>query len=126
MNHVIGGDYNRKLDKVTGGHSLLNNDVRVVEIISPPDIHGVYTAKIEIKTPDGRWVEKDSSKSGNTMFPQHWSAEKIMDEIDSAWSNRKQHSNPHKWIGESSSGVSIEGYLNPRKTAFPVYKKAGK
>jgi len=99
MDHVIRGDYNRKLDKVTGGHSLLNNDVRVVEIISPPDIHGVYTAKIEIKTPDGRWIEKDNGKNGNTMFPQHWSAEKIMDEIDSAWEKRKMYKDNRQWIG---------------------------
>jgi hypothetical protein len=58
MNHVIGGDYNRKLDKVTGGHSLLNNDVRIIEIVASPDNNGVYIARIEIKTPDGRWLEK--------------------------------------------------------------------
>jgi filamentous hemagglutinin len=126
MNHVIGGDYNRKLDKVTGGHSLLNNDVRVVEIISPPDIHGVYTAKIEIKTPDGRWIEKSNGKDGNTMFPQDWSAEKIMDEIDSAWEKRKLYKDNRQWIGESKSGVTIRGYVSPRKTAFPEYKHKDK
>jgi hypothetical protein len=29
-------------------------------------------------------------------------------------------------VGESSSGVSIEGYLTPKKTVFSVYKKAEK
>ena len=49
-------------------------------------------------------------------------AEKIMDEIDSAWEKRKLYKDNRQWIGESKSGVTIRGYVSPRKTAFPEYK----
>jgi hypothetical protein len=60
------------------------------------------------------------------MFPADWSRERIVEEIDSAWNNRRPHEDPRKCIGKSTSGVIIEGYLTPRTTAFPVYKKSEK
>jgi hypothetical protein len=56
------------------------------------------------------------------MFPQDWSREKIIDEIDSAW-KKKEHSNTNKWTGVTKSGVVIEGYKTPKLTAFPIYEK---
>ena len=120
---MIGGDFNARSRKVTGGHSLLNGDVRIVEVVSPPDVNGVYQAVIEIKRPDGKWVTKDNKTGANTMFPSNWSREKIIDEIDSAWNNKRAHPDPKKWEGTSRSGVIIEGYKKPRITAFPVYDK---
>jgi len=67
---VIGGDFNARSRKVTGGHSLLNGDVRIVEVVSPPDVNGVYQAIVEIKRPDGQWVIKDNKTGANTMFPK--------------------------------------------------------
>jgi hypothetical protein len=122
IEHVIGGDFNARSRKVTGGHSLLNGDVRIVEVVSPPDVNGVYQAVVEIKRPDGQWVIKRNPSGSNTMFPEDWSRERIIDEIDSAWKNQSAHPNPKKWEGVSRSGVSIEGYKGPKITAFPVYK----
>jgi hypothetical protein len=123
IEHVIGGDFNARSKKVTGGHSLLNGDVRIVEVVSPPDVNGVYQAVVEIKQPDGRWVKKNNKTEANTMFPKDWSREKIIDEIDSAWKNQVPNSDIKKWSGVSNSGVVIEGYKSPRLTAFPVRKK---
>ena len=119
---MIGGDFNARSRKVTGGHSLLNGDVRIVEVVSPPDVNGVYEAIVEIRQPNGKWAEKKSPSGSNTMFPKDWSREKIIEEIDSAWKNQTAHPNPKKWEGVSRSGVSIEGYKGPKITAFPVYK----
>jgi len=58
--HVIGGDFNARSRKVTGGHSLLNGDVRTVEVVSPPDVNRVYEAIVEIRQPNGKWAEKKS------------------------------------------------------------------
>jgi len=113
--------------KVTGGHSTLNGDVKVTEIVSPPDANGVYEAKVEIKKPDGDWVTKTVGKTDvpqiNTMFPKDWDAAKIEAEIASAWTNQRPHPSGKEdmWIGTSSSGVDIQGYKSPRATAFPVY-----
>ena len=119
---MIGGDFNARSRKVTGGHSLLNGDVRIVEVVSPPDVNGVYVATVQIRQPNGTWAVKEDRNRKNTMFPQDWSREKIIDEIDSAWRNQKAHPNSKKWEGVSKSGVSIEGYKEPKITAFPVFK----
>ena len=120
---MIGGDFNARSRKVTGGHSLLNGDVRIVEVVSPPDVNGVYQAVVEIKQPDGKWVIKENKTGANTMFPKDWSRERIIDEIDSAWENKTKSLVDDKWTGKSKSGVVIEGYKHPKITAFPVYKK---
>lgn len=61
----------RKKGKATGGHSLLNGDVRIVPGTElPPNAHGVYQAGVEMKKKDGTWVAKKSNKSINTMFPK--------------------------------------------------------
>lgn len=126
--HTVGADYNATKKTVTGGHSLLNNDVKVTEIVSPPDVNGVYEAYVEMKTPSGDWQAKTVGKTNelqkNTMFPQDWSAAKIQAEIDSAWANQRPHpsGNADRWIGTSHSGVDITGYKTPRATAFPVYE----
>lgn len=41
IDHAIGGDYNYRTGKVTGGHSLLRDDVRITGYISEPDVNGV-------------------------------------------------------------------------------------
>lgn len=85
--HTLGADYNATKKTVTGGHSLLNNDVNVTDIVSPPDANGIYEAYVEMKTPDGQWIDKTSSSGNlhkNTMFPKDWSATKIQAEVDSA------------------------------------------
>ena len=123
--HTIGADYNPRTGKVTGGHSLLNNDVRVTEVISPPDVHGVYEATVSIKTPDGQWIPKTSNGGKNTMFPKDWDATKIQVEIDSAWNSSTKTIDPKtgQWTAKSDSGVVIQGYIQPRPTAYPLYNQ---
>ncbi len=37
---------------------MLNGDVRIVEVVSPPDANGVYKSFVEIKQPDGKSARK--------------------------------------------------------------------
>ena len=121
--HVIGGDENSQ-GKVTGGHSLLHGDVRIVKKIGNPAKNGVYRASIEVKKKDGTWQAKTSNGSVNTMFPENWDEARIIDEINSAWENRKdvKGRDNNMWQGISKSGVLIRGYKSPRITAYPVYE----
>ena len=121
--HVIGGDENSQ-GKVTGGHSLLHGDVRIVKKIGNPAKNGVYRASIEIKKKDGTWQAKTSNGGVNTMFPENWDEARIIDEINSAWENRKdlKGRDNNMWQGISKSGVVIRGYKSPRITAYPVYE----
>ena len=121
--HVIGGDENSQ-GKVTGGHSLLRGDVRIVKKIGSPAKNGVYRASIEVKKKDGTWQAKTSNGGVNTMFPENWDEARIIDEINSAWENRKdlKGRDNNMWQGISKSGVVIRGYKSPRITAYPVYE----
>ena len=128
FNHFIGGDINKK-GKVTGGHSLTRGDVRVIQQTSAPDKHGVYQATVEIKKPDGSWEiktypggkHKGETMTEHTMFPKDWDEARIRAEVTSAWERKEINGN--KWKGESSSGVWIEGFINPNKTAYPLYNE---
>ena len=121
--HVIGGDENSQ-GKVTGGHSLLRGDVRIVKKIGNPAKNGVYRASIEVKKKDGTWQAKTSNGGVNTMFPENWDEARIIDEINSAWENWKdlKGRDNNMWQGISKSGVVIRGYKSPRITAYPVYE----
>ncbi len=118
--HTIGADYNPKTGKVTGGHTVVNGDVRVTEIVSGPDANGVYTARVEIRAPDGTWIEKTSNGGVNTMFPKDWDAQRVQVEIEHAWLSPDREVKGIKWSGTSKSGVRIEGYTFPRITAYPL------
>ncbi len=123
--HTIGADYNATKKTVTGGHSLLNNDVKVIEVVSSPDANGVYEAFVEMKTPDGQWIDKARANGDlvrNTMFPKDWSASRIQAEVDSAWNNPSKKIIGDRWSAISNSGVEITGFTKPRATAFPIYK----
>lgn len=123
FNHFIGGDINKK-GTVTGGHSLTRGDVRVIQQTLAPDKHGVYQATVEIKKPDGSWEMKKGRggkpMTNHSMFPKDWDEARIRAEVTSAWEKRKELEG-QKWRGTSKSGVEIEGFTEPNRTAYPLY-----
>ncbi|MBP6125698.1 MAG: EndoU domain-containing protein [Leptotrichiaceae bacterium] len=123
-NHIIGGDENFS-GKVTGGHTILRGEVRIVKKIGEPAFNGVYKATVEIKNRNGEWKEKTSNGGVNTMFPENWNEERVIDEINSAWENRKDYNgkDSNMWQGKSKSNVLIRGYKTPRITAYPVFER---
>ena len=122
--HIIGGDISSNGEKVTGGHTLLRGDVRIVKKIGAPSKNGVYKASVEIRRPDGTWQRKTSNGGVNTMFPANWDEARVIEEINSAWENRKdlKGRDNNMWQGISRSGVLIRGYKSPRITAYPVFE----
>ena len=122
--HIIGGDISSNGEKVTGGHTLLKGDVRIVKKIGAPSKNGVYKASVEIRRPDGTWQRKTSNGGVNTMFPANWDEARVIEEINSAWENRKdlKGRDNNMWQGISKSGVVMRGYKSPRITAYPVFE----
>ena len=122
--HIIGGDISSNGEKVTGGHTLLKGDVRIVKKIGAPSKNGVYKASVEIRKPDGTWQRKTSNGGVNTMFPANWDEARVIEEINSAWENRKdlKGRDNNMWQGISKSGVVMRGYKSPRITAYPVFE----
>jgi len=127
--HIIGADYKRHTGEPTGGHTLLNGDVRVIEgTASAPDATGVYRAQVQMADPQrpGQWITKTDRNGNpmpNTMFPKDWSAEQVVNEVNAAWFSPTKTIRGDKWSALTPSGVRVEGYLEPRVTAYPVYSK---
>lgn len=94
-----------------------------MKTLQGPDTNGVYEARVEIRTPDGRWLQKPANGGVNAMFPKDWDAERVHAEINSAWHRKLPGQEPNRWRGLSASGVEIEGYIRPRITAYPVRKR---
>lgn len=122
--HVIGADSNSR--GPTGGHSTVNGDVQVVEVVRAPDANGVYEAKVQMKDASGSWIDKASNRGVNTMFPSSWTADRIRFEIDAAWNSSARTSiigpgGAVMWRSLTPSGVVVEGYVTPRVTAYPKY-----
>ena len=127
--HIIGADYKRHSGEPTGGHTLLNGDVRVIEgTASAPDATGVYRAQVQMVDPQraGQWITKTDRNGNpmpNTMFPKDWTAEQVVSEVNAAWFSPTKTIRGDKWSALTPSGVRVEGYLEPRVTAYPVYSK---
>ena len=127
--HIIGADYKRHTGEPTGGHTLLNGDVRVMEgTASAPDATGVYRAQVQMVDPKhaGQWITKTDRNGNpmpNTMFPKDWTAEQVVSEVNAAWFSPTKTIRGDKWSALTPSGVRVEGYLAPRVTAYPVYSK---
>jgi hypothetical protein len=123
--HIMGADYTIKGGKTkpTGGHTLLNGDVRIVPgTESVPDATGVYTATIQVPDPQnpGQWLTKTSNGSENTMFPKGWDEARIKVEVDAAWNSPSKTVVGNRWRSVTPSGVKVEGYISPRVTVYPV------
>jgi len=127
--HIIGADYKRHTGEPTGGHTLLNGDVRLMEgAASAPDATGVYRAQVQMADPKhaGQWITKTDRNGNpmpNTMFPKDWTAEQVVREVNAAWLSPTKTMRGDKWSALTPSGVRVEGYLEPRVTAYPVYSK---
>jgi hypothetical protein len=119
--HVIGADYNPNSGKVTGGHSTLDGDVKIVSVSKGPDANGVYEAKVQMKDDKGNWIDKTSNGGNNAMFPTSWTENRIKVEIDGAWNSPTKVIDGNRWRAQSPSGVTIEGWLTPRLTAYPLH-----
>ena len=87
MKHIVDGEMRGKAAK--GGHSTTTGRVRVDKVIKE-NPNGTYEAKISIYDPKTkRYVPKTGNDSVSTMFPDHWSKDRIKVESDGAFKNKK-------------------------------------
>jgi hypothetical protein len=93
----------------------------VTQVLDPPNASGVYRARVEVLDPDRRvWVPKNAP---STFFPDDWTRERILAEIQGAFRARGRVRDGY-WEGKSPSGLRIGGYLDRDgaiNTAFPIY-----
>ena len=92
---------------------------------STPDKNGVYMAMIDVKDPKTKaWVPKARPTS---CFPESWDKSRIRQEIREAYANSTFNPSNSSWKGKSSSGVTIEGYVDRQTrsnvtSAWPIYE----
>lgn len=124
--HIVEGEINPK-GKFVGFHSR-GGELGIVLHAGVPDAAGVYRAEVAIPQADGSLRYK---KIGvHTMFPDDWSAERVCEEVMSAYTN---HNGPVgasraltslSWKGISTSGVPIAGYeMKGSIIGYPVRRK---
>ena len=120
LTHIFEGEINRS-GRPVGFHARPGgrnpSGARVVRVVDRPNRHGVYTAEVEVRTQDGRWLKKRS-----TFYPDRMSRDEVVASILNAY-RRRTTGTSEKFRGPSGSGFTIEGwYQNGRiNTAYPIF-----
>jgi hypothetical protein len=124
--HIFQGEINRR-GLAVGYHHRPNgkdsNNAKMVKITGLPNRQSVYIGRVEIRNPaNGQWISKLSS---STFFPDQWTQDQVVTEIQSAFASANKSKEP--WQGTSPSGLQIEGYYNKATntitTAYPIYRR---
>jgi hypothetical protein len=120
LTHIFEGEINRQ-GRPVGFHSRPGgrnpSGARLVRVVDRPNAQGVYTAEVEIRTQDGRWLRKRS-----TLYPDRMSREEVVAAVLNAY-QRRTTGRSEKFRGPSGAGFTIEGYhQNGRiNTAYPIF-----
>lgn len=115
--HIFEGNITKKGD-ATGYHSTsIDNTSKVITKRTEPDAYGVYEANVEVN---------GVTKGGiSSMYPDNWSPQKIIDEIQHAYENQipSDFKDPNRIIGKASNGMKIELRIKGGKieSAYPIY-----
>ena len=104
----------------TGGKGRIDPSTKVD--IGPPGL-GYYEAKVELYIPEfnGGWKVKNGKKK-SSFFPDHWSKERVQEELAFA-SKNKVFKGGNKYQGIMSDGVKVQFHIDNGiiKTAFPIF-----
>lgn len=120
LTHIFEGEINRK-GRPVGFHARPGarnpSRARLVRVLDRPNRQGVYTAEVEIRTQDGRWLKKRS-----TFYPDRMSREEVVAAILNAY-RRRTTGRSEQFRGPSGLGFTIEGWhQNGRiNTAYPIF-----
>ncbi|KAF1681402.1 hypothetical protein BTW01_01155 [Bacillus sp. SKDU12] len=117
MKHIYHGEINRRGKAVGYHHESMMGGKIIPGSEKTPDKNGVYEANVEIS--GKRKIAKSS------FFPKEWNRVDVLKAIDEAYQNKKKIG-ANKFIGENSTGIKIEMFLNKDgsiATAYPLYNK---
>jgi hypothetical protein len=120
--HIDFGEINRRGEAVGYHHRVGGVDpagARVLQIVQPPDRHGVYRARVAIRDPTtGAWVKKHAP---STFYPDTMSDREVVGLILAAF-HQGERRGDGQFIGSSGRGFVIEGwYQNGRiNAAYPL------
>ncbi|MCF2945434.1 EndoU domain-containing protein [Paenibacillus tarimensis] len=114
INHIFEGEVVK--GQAVGFHyeGVQNSKGKVVGNIDPPNEFGVYRANVE--------VEGTLKQAKSTFFPKDWTPQQIVDEVNTAFSNKEVFKN-NRYRGTASNGMTIEMIIKNGKivSAYPLY-----
>jgi hypothetical protein len=115
VTHSLSGEI--KGERLVGLHHLPSSPGASVVVTKPPNKYGVYDAIVTVNH-NGVSYTKPS-----TMFPDKWSQERIMSEVNYAWKNAK-HTKGNTFEGTTNTGFKIRFYENSLDGSYnfhPLY-----
>jgi hypothetical protein len=108
--HIETGKINRRGEAV-GYHHRANGvdppSARVLRIVQPPDIDGVYRARVALRDPaSGQWIDK---RAASTFFPDAMSDDEVIQAVLAAF-HQGHVRGDGRFVGASGHGFAIEGW----------------
>ena len=106
--------------RATGGHAV-SDQVKISDITNI-QYNNVFQTKVEIYDPvTNQYILKSNNNGLSTFFPPYWTKDRILIEAESAFKNKKTHSDINRLNqgydeGKTKSGVKVD---IGRKTLFP-------
>ena len=106
--------------RATGGHAV-SDQVKISDITNI-QYNNVFQAKVEIYDPvTNQFILKSNNNGISTLFPPYWTRERVLIEAESAFKNKKTHSDINRLNqgydeGKTKSGTKVD---IGRKTLFP-------
>ena len=106
--------------RATGGHAV-SDQVKISDIINI-QYNNVFQAKVEIyDSVTNQFIIKSNNNGISTLFPPYWTKDRVLIEAESAFKNKKTHSDINRLNqgydeGKTKSGVKVD---IGRKTLFP-------
>lgn len=120
--HIQTGAINRRGEAVGYHHRLNGVDppgARVVRIVQPPDVSGVYRARVALRDPQtGAWIDKRAS---STFFPDAMSDDAVIQAVLAAF-HHGQMRGDGEFSGDFGHGFAIEGWYQRGRiaAAYPL------
>ena len=99
----------------------VSNQVKIRNITNI-QYNNVFQAKVEIYDPvTNQFILKSNNNGISTLFPPYWTRERVLIETESAFKNKKTHSDINRLDqgydeGKTKSGTKVD---IGRKTLFP-------
>lgn len=136
--HIVNGEI--KAGKAQGFHTILgqnNGKAQIIEVVEEATTKGYYKAIVQVLNPNPPppYIVKRIGKNGdvveNDMFPDHWDANRLFEEVSYAFTNKNREIGTYnQWKGYMSDGnpciicINNTGHIidgtTVFKTAWPI------
>lgn len=122
MQHSQNGIINK--DDVLGVHlfnSMNAHRIKIIRVTKKENSKGIWEAKIgALNMRNGKWIVKEKP---TTFFPKEWDLQKLIDECEPAFNNKKEISK-NIWVGYTKDKIPVRFIFsesNELKTVYPIF-----